>query len=126
MAVVKYGHQVESMPGAANLNTDAALVNRVLTVDANGRAALTTAVTDAILGVGATPAVSATAGTAVGFSVKGRVQVITANATAIAVGDALSGTADGKVVEKTEEADDRLISLGASSAADTVIDAYLI
>lgn len=127
MAQYKFGDAFGSLPGAGNLHTDDAVFNRVLVVDSNGRVAQSSAATDPIVGVGSEPAVNSSVGTAVGFSVRGRVRVIAGDATAISPGDSLAPAANGTVVNKSgnDEGSDRLIALEASSAAGTVFDAWL-
>lgn len=113
-------------PMAANLNTETSR-GLVLTIDSDGNHGLTTDNTEPLSGVIIQPADQASAGSVGTLLVQGYCTVVTANATAIAVGDSLEGAAGGKVVkEGTTSSNSRLMALEASTAADTRIQAYLI
>ena len=91
-----------------------------------GRVTPAVAAADRIVGVNRSPADDKDAGSAIRLYVAGKVTVRTATSGVIAAGDSLEAAAGGKVVKKAApSADDRLVALEGSSAADTLIQAVL-
>ena len=116
----------QSFNGAAGMNTSASR-NRLVKFNSSGQVTHTTANADIVVGSVVTPATNADEGSEVGVITGGMIEVVTGSAAAIVVGASLQPAADGKVVVKsTPAATDRLIALGASTAADTTIKAYLV